>query len=240
MSSRVVEIRYSLNGLAESQLQNLFDKLDQEKEQIIFKRITDSRYSLSLDDIILQGNFSNDFITSLSQILPLPLMIKVENERISRETFNVFGSKKWESESTTIYVGNTLLPLANLNKVIGYTQGEQFIKLLTTSPAGSYLKPLLLTKAKGMIEADKYVTKIVFPMHRIDFLLEWIDQVLNGVMSFDWLTGATGELSPHLAGCNGELDPDLEKRIITWVNNMDTLSQIDLEKSFRRSLKVIY
>ena len=117
MNLRITEIRYSLNGISEGQLQSLFDQLDKEQDQVIFKRITDTRFSLSSDDIILQGNFSPSFISSISQILLPPLMLKIENEYIQRNLFESFAAKKWDSENTSIYVGNTIIPVNNLKKV---------------------------------------------------------------------------------------------------------------------------
>ncbi len=239
MQLNITEIRYSLNGISEGQLQNLFDLLDNEDNQIIFKRISDSRYALSSDDIILLGNFSISFITSVSQFLFPPLMFKIEGDFISRDIFDIFGAKKWESENTTIFVGNTIIPANNLKNVIGYTMGDQFLKLLTTTPAGSALKSLLITKPKGLFEVGEGFVKIIFPFHRIDFILDWVKQVIMGVVTFDWLSGVTDELDKKLIGCNGNLPPNLDTEIIKWVNSLDTFSVIELERSFKRALKVV-
>lgn len=236
LNCRLAEIRYSLVGISESQLQTLFELLDQEKDQIIFKRITEPRYALSDDDIVLRGNFSNSIIKNLSQILPPPLVVKIENDDINKETFEIFGSKKWVSEESTIYAGNSILPINNIYQVTGL-KSEYFVDVIITSNAGSILKPYLLTKPKGLIEVKDRSILIIYPFHRMDFLLSWVKQAIYGIISFDWLSGESGELDQTLVGITGDTNIDVNDHLTKW--NVHSTSGIDLNKTFVKALKII-
>ncbi|MCY3411287.1 MAG: hypothetical protein INQ03_06565 [Candidatus Heimdallarchaeota archaeon] len=239
MNLKISELRYSLNGITEAQLQILFDLLDNEQDQMIFKRVSEPRFSISNDDIIITGAFSHQFIHTLSQILPPPLVLKVENPQINPEIFQDYAAKRWDGQITSIFAGITMFPIKKMAKIIGYSYGDQFIKLLSTTPAGSKLKPYLITKAKGLIESFHGGVSFILPLHRMDFTIEWLRKIISDEVDFNWVSGETGQLPSDLVGTNGTISSTIEQDMMKWVNSMKIIDPIDLHKYFRRALKVV-
>jgi predicted XRE-type DNA-binding protein len=65
---------------------------------------------------------------------------------------------------------------------------------------------LLLVKAKGIVALRKNDIQIILPAHRTDFIFSWLNKALVEEITFDWLSGSTGELSKEITSTLGSID----------------------------------
>ncbi len=246
MSSEVVELRYSLNGISESQLLVLFSQIESEQRQIIIKRISNPSYSLSTDDIILEGFFSKKFLSSLSQVFPPPLSCKIKVNNFDKQIISKYSSIDWVDQNkyssiewvgqNILYAGITLLPTSQMQQMIGFSSNQQFFNLITTTRVGSVLKCLLLAKPKGLIAIQANIINIILPLHRVEFVLAWIDEIQKNTVTLDWLSGSTGDLSEELVSTIGSIDQSQFENLDQWLQQTNDNILGDFKGIFNRAL----
>ncbi|MHA2251220.1 MAG: hypothetical protein ACXAD7_12725 [Candidatus Kariarchaeaceae archaeon] len=235
MSAEVAELRYSLNGISDSQLNVLFSQIESEHNQVIIKRISNPNYSLSSDDIILEGFFSDNFLAGLARAFPPPLSCKILVKDLNLSNLQDYSAITWE-DSFMFRSGITLLPISQMKQMIGFDTSSQFLNLLTSTKAGSILKCLLAVKPRGLIAQDGDSIHIVLPAQRIDFTLAWISQLCQEFTSLDWLSGSTGELSEEIVSSIGSINQDEIIQLEHWLKKANQITTQDFEIIFKRAL----
>ncbi|MHA2169389.1 MAG: hypothetical protein ACXAB7_05795 [Candidatus Kariarchaeaceae archaeon] len=235
LNIEVVELRYSLNGISDSQLRVLFSHIERERHQIILRRLTNPRYALSSDDIILEGVFSAEFLSSVSRAFPPPLACKLQVEGLDTLKLKEYSCIEIENYQT-ILAGICVLPVIQTQHIIGFDTPNQFLNLITTTRAGSILKCLLAVKPKGFIVLEKNIISIILPLHRIDFLQAWINQISQRSVSLDWLSGSTGEIPEELAAAIGSIDQTQTSFLENWLEIANHVKPVAFEMQFKRAL----
>ena len=155
----------------------LFSHLDQLNSQVILKRLTNRAVTLSPDDIVLEGHFSNDLVAALARGFPPPLSFKVEvtSDPMVLRSYSGF---EWQPD-TMLLCGISLLPFQKIQQMVGFDNAWHYLRLLTTTEVGSILRPLLAVKPKGLISIENRMIEFILPMHRIDFLLNWLEYLFE-------------------------------------------------------------
>lgn len=235
LNCEVVELRYSLNGISDSQLIVLFSQIESEQKQIIIKRLSNPLYALTSDDLILEGIFSSTFLENLSRAFPPPLSCKIQGPNLDIEKIRDYAAISWGVEQT-IYGGISLLPILQIQQMTGFITPTQFINLISSTKAGSVLKSLLAIKPKGIMAVEENFANIVFPMHRVDFILAWINQLNINPISLDWLSGSTDELSEELVSTIGSIDQSEIGMMEQWLHQADNVIPRNFEVTHKRAL----
>lgn len=240
MSARPVKLRYSINGINEDQLNILFDYLNNETNQIMIKRITNPRFSLSIDDLILEGFFSNILIENLSRLLPPPISVTFNILSSQSEKFARYSAINWNYLDSVILGGVTLIPINQVTNMIDVSSIRLFMNLISSTPAASFLKAYLLIKPKGIVRFEKDLLQFVLPNHRVDFITKWTERIIHDLeINFDWLSGSTGELSEEIVSNIGSIDQRQVDNLKIWLNSAINSLQSDYNKMYRRALKAI-
>ncbi|OLS27824.1 MAG: hypothetical protein HeimC2_10190 [Candidatus Heimdallarchaeota archaeon LC_2] len=238
MVCEITELRYSLNGISDSQIQTLFNQIQRDNNQFIIKRVTDPSVALSSDDILIEGKFSSEFLNVLARVFPPPLACKIQFEGNFQEKLREYAAFSW-SYKNIVLLGVTVFPYVEVQSYIGFTSSTHFLNLITSTKAATLLKGLLLIKPKGLISFDKNVLTMVMPNHRIDFIIAWLNQLMVAEVNLNWLSGSTGELDEELAASVNfvnhsnleEINSCLEKAIVIQAGELKTV--------FRRALASI-
>jgi len=238
LNSQIIELRYSLNNLTESQIQLLFNQIEREESPIVIRRISDHRFSLSPDDIILEGSFSQNMINSLSKGYPLPLSIKFEIKGISTEQIVNYTTFEWR-ENPKIYCGVSLIPSYALQNYISYNDATHFINLIIKTQAPSIIRPLMAIKPKGVILSEGNNLTMVLPNHRIDFMLKWINTLFAQEITVDWLSGSSGELDQDIVKSMGSIDQSKIPILKVLIQRSANMDLGNFELIFRRSLQIL-
>jgi len=229
---QLTELRYSLNGISESQMDLLFSHLDRQESQVIVKRLSNRRTTLSPDDIVLEGMFSNTMIAALARAFPPPLSFKVEMT-MGMEQLRRYCAFEWEPQQLLL-CGISLLPYQTMQQMISFENAWHYLRLLTTTEAGSILKPMLAVKAKGLVALDRNYAEFILPLHRIDFLLAWLNQLAVKTVDLNWLSGTTGDLDEELLQSVGSIDQTRLPVLNTWVERTEASEDLDFEQLFSR------
>jgi len=211
----------------------LFTHLDRLDSQVILKRLTDRSVTLSAEDIILEGYFSQEVIAALSRAFPPPLSFKVEMD--NPEILRAYSAFEWQP-SMLLYCGVSLLPFQTIQELVEFDNAWQYMRLLATTEVGSILKPLLAVKAKGLVAIDRQQVEFILPMHRIDFLKAWIDQLQLEEITVNWLSGSTGTLNEEVLKSVGSVDQDRLPNLRNWVEQTSEQEDLDFERLFNRAM----
>jgi hypothetical protein len=238
VQSEIVELRYSLNGITQAQLDLLFSSISDQDDQIMIKRISDPHAALSMDDLVLEGIFSDTLIQNLSRAYPPPLAFKLQLHQNISAQMRQYSAFEWQ-EAPTLYCGVSLLPFMEMQQMIAFDDAWHFLRLVTTTQAATLLKSLLAVKPKGVISWHKNLLHFVFPLHRMDFLQQWANQLGQGTANLNWLSGSTGELAPEILQSVGSVDQEAQPKIAVELNRTKNLQNLDFERLFNRVLSVI-
>ena len=239
MKCDIIEIRLSLNGVTEGFLFTLFRLLDNEPNQILIKRINDPRFSLTSDDLILEGVFSPQFIKIISNFYPFIQSFKISSDKITESTIESYVAKKWNANNIAFYSGVTLLPQNQIAQFVNYDSPDHFVNLLISSQAGSVLNPLLVVKPKGIIAQNEQITQVVYPARRLDLIIEWFNKIISEETSIDWISGSTGELAPDLASSIGDIDQNELLKLDEWLEATKQLPQVNVNRCYRYSMRAL-
>ena len=234
-TSKLIELRYSLNGITDIQISALFGQIEQEENQIIIKRISDSRYALSADDIIIEGEVSPKLLNILAQVKLEALSCKISTGNLVIDNLRNYSAFSWINRQT-ILSGICIIPINQMQQLVQFSNPTQFMNLITSTAAGSYLRSLLAVKPRGIIAIENNVLNIIFPAHRIDFLLEWVRKLETEHISIDWLSGSTGELHPDLVKSIGSIDQSRIDMLVEWLEKAKMVAPTDLNIMYRRAL----
>ena len=143
MNCDIIEIRLSLNGVTEGFLFTLFRLLDNEPNQILIKRINDPRFSLTSDDLILKGVFSQQFIKIISNFYPFIQSFKISSELITESIIEPYAAKTWIAKDIK------LLDWACIGKGATIGAGATLQRTVVWDgalvPAGSTIKDAIVT-----------------------------------------------------------------------------------------------
>jgi hypothetical protein len=191
-----------------------------------------------MDDLVLEGIFSETLIQNLSRAYPPPLAFKLQLHQDISTQMRQYSSFEWQ-EDPTLYCGVALLPFVDMQQMIAFDDAWHFLRLITTTQAATILKPLLAVKPKGVISWHKNLLHFVLPVHRMDFLQQWAEQLSQGTANLNWLSGSTGELSPEILQSVGSVDPESQPKVVLEVNRTKNLQNLDFEQLFNRVLSVI-
>ncbi len=214
----------------------LFSQLDRLESQVIIKRLTDRRLTLSPDDIVLEGMFPSDLINALSRSFPPPLSFKVEVD--NSEYLKAYTGFEW-NQTTLLYCGVSLLPYETMQQMINFENAWQYIRLITTTEAGSILRSWLAVKPKGLISVTKNSLEFILPMHRIDLLLLWLDRLQTEVIDLNWISGSTGEIAGELLQHLGSLNQARLPVLETWISRTSASEDLDFQRLFARAMVAI-
>ncbi len=239
MKCDIIEIRLSLNGVTEGFLFTLFRLLDNEPNQILIKRINDPRFSLTSDDLILEGTFSPQFIKIISNFYPFIQSFKISSDMLTESIVETYAAKKWNTNNMTLFSGITLLPQDQIINIVKCDTPDHFVNLLISSQAGSVLNPLLLIKPKGIIAQYEQITQVIYPARRLDLIIEWFNKIIKEKISDDWISGLTGELPPELATSIGTIDQNEILKIDEWLEATKQLPQVNVNRCFRYSMRAL-
>jgi hypothetical protein len=231
----ITELRYSLNGISDSQIQTLFNQIENEENQLIIKRVTDPNVALSSDDLLIEGKFSNQFLMTCARVFPPPLSCKIEFNIEIKDKLRDYAAFSWK-HNTQILLGVTVFPYLDVQSYIGFTSSTHFLNLITSTRAASLLKSLLIVKPKGLVSFEKNVMTVVLPNHRIDFILAWINQLLNDKVDINWLSGSTGQLDEELVGSIEFVNQTNLEEINSYLEKAMVIQAGELQRVFRRAL----
>lgn len=235
VNCEVMELRYSLNGISESQIQVMFRLIEQESNQLIIRRISDSKFALSSDDLILEGNFSSEFLAEISRTFSPPLSCKLRITEEIEAQIRYYATFSW-TNGVMLYGGITVLPMNQTQKMVAYTSPTHFLNLITSTQAGSDLKGLLAVKPKGLISINSNVATIVLPNHRIDFMKEWLFRLGSYEVDLNWLSGSTGELSEEILSSVGSVDAQKMENLPNLLDRAISIPSADLNFMFRKAI----
>lgn len=231
----ITELRYSLNGVSDAQIQTLFDQIEKENTQLIIKRITDPSVALSSDDMLIEGKLSNQFLMTVARVFPPPLSCRIEFNTEVHDKLRDYAAFSW-NHHTQILLGVTVFPYLDIQSYIGFTSSTHFLNLITSTKAASILKSLLIVKPKGLISFDKNVMNLVLPNHRIDFILAWINQLLKENVDINWLSGSTGQLDEELVSSIDFVDQSKLNEMGEYLEKAMVIQPGELQRVFRRAL----
>lgn len=234
LSLDIVELRYSLNGVTESQMRLLFNILEKNSSQVIMKRVNAAQ-ALSADDIILEGVVSTDLVTQLARGFPPPLSFKVESNQDLYPRLRSYCSFEWQN-NPTLLCGVSMLPFVALQTMLTFDSPWQLLRLITSSQAGSILKPLLVVKPKGLLVISRNQVNFVMPMHRIDFLVKWLEYITHNDATVNWLSGSTGELVPELVEAIGSVDVNKIPTLESLLSQTSSDQDLDFSLLFKKAL----
>lgn len=231
----ITELRYSLNGISDSQMETLFREIEREENQLIIKRVTDPNIALSADDLLIEGKFSNHFLMTIARVFPPPLSCKVEFETEIQDKLRDYAAFSWNNNNQML-LGVTVFPYLEVQSLVGFTSSTHFLNLIISTRAASLLKSLLLVKPKGLISFEKNKMTIVLPNHRIDFLLAWLRQLIKEKVDVNWLSGSTGSLDEELVGSIDFIDQSKLEEIQPYLEKAMVIQPGELQTVFKRAL----
>ncbi len=231
----ITELRFSLHGISDSQIQTLFTEIEREENQLIIKRVTDSKAALSTDDLIVEGKFSTGFLMTVARVFPPPLSCKVEFETEIHDKLRDYAAFSWNNHDQ-ILLGVTVLPYLEVQSLIGFTSSTHFLNLIISTEAASLIKSLLIVKPKGLISFEKNMMTIILPNHRIDFLLAWLKQLINNKVDINWLSGSTGTLDDELVGSIDFINQSKLEKMKPYLERAMIIQPGELKVVFKRAL----
>lgn len=238
MVCEITELRYSLNGISDSQIQTLFNQIQRDSNQFIIKRVTDPNVALSSDDILIEGKFSVGFLNILARVFPPPLACKFEFEGNLQEKLREYSAFSWNHKNMVL-LGVTIFPYVEVQSYVGFTSSTHFLNLITSTEAASLLKGLLVVKPKGLISFEKNVMTMVMPNHRIDFLIAWLNQLVLEEVNLDWLSGSTGQLDEELAASVKFVNQSQLEQVASYLEKAMVIQAGELKTVFKRALASI-
>lgn len=231
----ITELRFSLHGISDSQIQTLFTEIEREENQLIIKRVTDSKAALSADDLLIEGKFSTRFLMTVARVFPPPLSCKVEFETEIHNKLRDYAAFSWNHHNQML-LGVTVLPYLEVQSLIGFTSSTHFLNLIISTEAASLIKSLLIVKPKGLISFEKNMMTIVLPNHRIDFLLAWLKQLINDKVDINWLSGSTGTLDDELVGSIDFINQSKLEQMKPYLERAMIIQPGELKVVFKRAL----
>ncbi len=238
MVCEITELRYSLNGISDSQIQTLFNQIQRDSNQFIIKRVSDPAVALSSDDILIEGKFSVEFLNILARVFPPPLACKIEFEENYQEKLREYATFSWNYKNMVL-LGVTVFPYVEVQSYVGFTSSTHFLNLITSTEAASLLKGLLVVKPKGLISFEKNIMTMVMPNHRIDFIIAWLNQLMLEEVNLDWLSGSTGQLDEELAASVQFVNQAQLERVASYLDKAMVIQAGELKTVFRRALASI-
>ena len=239
MECELVEIRFSLNGISDAQIQSLFNLIEKEEEQVILKRVSDPDLAISSDDFILEGTFSNEFLAGIARRVPRPLSCKFQFSEDPTDYLRPYSVMSWYHQSP-ILVGVTILPIQVVQGYLGFEYPTTFLNLILTTKAASLLKNLLIVKPKGLINLNGKTAEFVLINHRIDFIQSWLNKLIREQVDLDWLSGSTGEISEEIVGSVGFIDQSSVDELQYLLRGMGQLPMRAFPVIFRRGLNSLH
>ena len=105
--------------MSDDQVRSIFSLIEAEKNQIIVKRYSNPPFAITIDDIVIEGEFSDEFLASISRNLPLPLTCKIETSQNPSNLLRSYSALVWK-DNPLIFSGITLLPFYQVQQMIGF------------------------------------------------------------------------------------------------------------------------
>ena len=193
---KIISVRLSLNGATTKQLNSLFSLIQRYESPITISRVVAENLSYAGSDLILDGVFNSVFVKKLANIFPYPVEVAydISEHKDFLHLLENYATMKWEL-SQTVFLGITLFPTEVMKKFIDSKNNDEFLRLILTTPLGSYLKSMLILKPKGLLAISENKMHLFLLNQRFDFVSIWLDWILNkNTVDLNWVSGDSGKL----------------------------------------------
>lgn len=233
-------IRISQKSLSANILSDFYSAL--EGESIAIKRIFDPRYSLSGDDLIIEGEIDN-MLDKLSQDLPRIVSLRFQIEL--NDYYEIFLRKSamnLEHKPTHLFFGSTLVDYKNLQSRLRITDSKQILALLFKSQLGSKLLPIMPVKIKGLLltNSSNGTVDFVLPTQRIATLKEWLTKLKEKEnIDFDILADIFKKTDPIMRKNMSESMDWLNLILPEIVAKSASIENINIVKAYEKTLSLI-
>ncbi len=235
-------IRVSQKALSIEELNELYSSF--EENEIRIRRIFDPRFSLSGDDLIIEGDIEN-VLAKISRDLTNVISFRFETDIEALLVSLKNKSGKYIEESNQIYFyGTTLVDCAQLYEHFNITENEKIISLLLRTQLGSKMVSLMPVKAKGVVIVNKEFNFIEFilPTQRIQTLKNWIETIKKeNIVDFDILVDIFRQSDPSM---RKKFDEDFNwitknsPNLATRIQSIE--EQIDISKVYEKSKNLFF
>ncbi len=231
-------IRISQKSLNIDNLNDLYSSL--EEEDITIKRIFDTRFSHSGDDLIIEGEIDR-ILSKLSEDLPRIIGIRFKtndlySELESKSALNI------EHGDTRIFFGTTLINYDQLYNRLRISDKTKILSMFFRSQLGGQFRALMPVKIKGVVVANKVTKTVEFilPSQRIATLKAWLEQLENNqTIDFN-----------NLVDIFRNTDPTMRKEMedaMNWVNQhlpeivakSSVIENIDIVRAYQSTLDLM-
>ncbi|MCE7740066.1 MAG: hypothetical protein KAU62_14905 [Candidatus Heimdallarchaeota archaeon] len=231
-------IRISQKSLNIDSLNDLYSAL--EEEPVTIKRLFDSRFSRSGDDLVIEGDIDK-VLEKLTQDLPRIISIRFKTNDLnmileSKSVLNI------EHGDTKIFFGTTLVDYEHLYSRLRINDKTKILSLLFRSQLGGQFIPLMPVKIKGVVVTNRINSSVEFilPSQRIVTLRNWLEALeTNSNVNFDTLVDIFRIT-----------DPSMRKKMedaMNWINlqlpeivaKSSVIENIDIVRAFQSTLNLM-
>jgi len=234
-------VRISQKSLNIDVLEELYSAL--EGQNITIKRIFDRRFSLSGDDLIIEGEI-DELLDNLSIKFPKIVTIRFQVEESSKyeEILEKCSAIKFDHEHHQYYFGSTLVNYEFLYNRLRITEKEKILAVLFRSLLGSKFIPLMPVKIKGVVVLNKKNSSVSFvlPIQQIETLKAWLDSCFtHDCINFDTLVDIYRQTDPLMRKNLDDTIDWINGRLPEIVSKAANIDNIDIVRVYKKTLTLV-
>ena len=235
---KVTMIRISQKSLDIETLNDLFSAL--EGESVTIKRLFDSRYTYSGDDLIIEGEIDK-VLEKLSKENLRIISIKFQSEDFD-ENLESKSALSIQHGETKIFFGTTLVDYEFLFSRLRINDKNKILSLFFKSQLGGQFLSIMPVKIKGMVVVDKNskTTEFILPSQRIETLRNWLDLfTIKQKIDFDILVDIFRKTDPNMRKKMEEAMNWVNTQLPELVAKSVDIENIDFVRAYQNTLNLI-
>ena len=183
---KIDKVRISQKTLPVSAFDPLYSTLEGQK--VILKRIFDPRFSVSGDDLIIEGELDN-FVDKITRMALKMVAVRfTEVDESIEKLLEQMACFNLETEKLKVFFGTAMVSYEEIGERIRIKEKEKILALMFRTQLGAYFTALMPVKIKGIIivNKEKKTIEFILPVQNVNTLKEWIKTLTrNQSVDFD-------------------------------------------------------
>ncbi len=233
-------IRISQKTFPIDQLKEVYSAI--QKQYITIKRVFDPRYSISGDDIIIEGDIDK-VLENLSHGL-----LNFEAVRFSLSEGTIQDKLEKKSAITILennrhyFFGTAMVDYDQITQNLMITERDKILSLLFRSKLGSVFKPLMPVKVKGLVVVnnENNTVEFVLPTQRIETLKKWIyELMIKDSMTFKDLSNILEKTDLSMKREYEDSLNWIQTQLPELLQKSTTIENIDIISVYKKAMQLV-